>query len=84
MMPCLWDGEHLDVLHVLDSSLLEAVLCQLGLDPGVLAVDDRHSQMLIDVRNPRDNRVLGPGKVIAKAKIKFCTEKCFAISCSFT
>ena len=68
MMPGLRDCEDLDVLHVLYPGLLEAVLCQLWLDPGILTVDDRHPQLLINVRNPRDNRVLGPGKVIAKAK----------------
>ena len=37
------DREDLDVLDVPDPGLAEAVLGQLGLDPGVLAVDDRHS-----------------------------------------
>ena len=87
-MSGLWYREDLDVIHVSDPSLLEAVLCQLGLDPGVLAVDDRHSQIFVNVGNSRDDRIFGPGKIIAQAKTQIrllnCTEKCFAISWSFT
>ena len=64
-MPGLWDHEDLDVLDVPDPGLPEAVLCQLGLDPGLLAVDDGHPQTFVNVRNSRDNRSLDPGKVIA-------------------